>query len=57
MNKKTIYIFRHGQTDYNMSRRVMGQLDIPLNETGRTQAIELANKISEEPTNCTNLSR
>lgn len=49
MNKKTIYIFRHGQTDYNMSRRVMGQLDIPLNETGRTQAIELANKISEEP--------
>lgn len=49
MDKKTIYIFRHGQTDYNVTRRVMGQLDIPLNETGRTQAIELANKISEEP--------
>lgn len=49
MNKKTIYIFRHGQTDYNVARRVMGQLDIPLNETGRAQAIELADKISEEP--------
>lgn len=49
MNKKTIYIFRHGQTDYNMSRRVMGQLDIPLNKTGQAQAVELANKISEEP--------
>lgn len=49
MNKKAIYIFRHGQTDYNMSRRVMGQLDIPLNETGRVQAIELSDKISKEP--------
>lgn len=49
MNKKTIYIFRHGQTDYNVTRRVMGQLDIPLNETGRVQAIELSDKISKEP--------
>lgn len=46
MNKKTIYIFRHGQTDYNVSRRVMGQLDIPLNETGIAQAVELAEKIA-----------
>ena len=42
---KTIYIFRHGQTDYNVARRVMGQLDIPLNDVGRIQAAELANKL------------
>lgn len=43
---KTIYIFRHGQTDYNLARRVMGQLDIPLNDVGRAQATELANKLA-----------
>lgn len=48
MVTKTIYIFRHGQTDYNVTRRVMGQLDIPLNKTGLAQAVELANKISKE---------
>lgn len=46
MKTKTIYIFRHGQTDYNVTRRVMGQLDIPLNETGIAQAVELAEKIA-----------
>ena len=43
---KTIYIFRHGQTDYNVARRVMGQMDIPLNDVGRVQATELANKLA-----------
>ena len=43
---KTIYIFRHGQTDYNVARRVMGQLDIPLNDVGRAQAVELADKLA-----------
>ena len=43
---KTIYIFRHGQTDYNVARRVMGQLDIPLNDVGRVQATELADKLA-----------
>lgn len=43
---KTIYIFRHGQTDYNVARRVMGQLDIPLNDVGRAQATELAEKLA-----------
>lgn len=47
MAAKTIYIFRHGQTDYNAARRVMGRLDIPLNETGIQQATELANKMSD----------
>lgn len=43
---KTIYVFRHGQTDYNVARRVMGQMDIPLNDVGRVQAAELANKLA-----------
>lgn len=46
METKTIYIFRHGQTDYNVTRRVMGQLDIPLNETGIAQAAELSTRLS-----------
>lgn len=46
MTAKTIYIFRHGQTDYNATRRAMGRLDIPLNETGLQQAAELADKLS-----------
>lgn len=46
MTEKTIYIFRHGQTDYNAEKRVMGQLDIQLNKTGINQANELADKMS-----------
>ncbi len=34
----TIYFLRHGETDYNATARMQGQVDIPLNEKGLMQA-------------------
>jgi probable phosphoglycerate mutase len=38
---RRIYVFRHGQTDWNKEGRIQGHLDIPLNESGRSQAVAM----------------
>jgi broad specificity phosphatase PhoE len=41
-----IYLARHGQTAYNLEGRFQGQQPIPLDDTGRAQAAELAEHAS-----------
>lgn len=43
-----LYLVRHGQTAYNIERRLQGQLDIPLTDEGRRQAERLAERLFSE---------
>jgi broad specificity phosphatase PhoE len=47
MPTANVYMARHGQTAYNLERRFQGQLPVPLDETGRRQAAELAERVDE----------
>jgi len=38
MRRPILYFARHGETDWNLERRLQGQHDIPLNALGRVQA-------------------
>lgn len=40
----SIFLARHGQTAYNLEGRFQGQLPVPLDDTGRGQALELAER-------------
>jgi probable phosphoglycerate mutase len=43
-----VLAIRHGETEWNVDNRIQGQLNIPLNETGRWQAHRLALALAEE---------
>jgi broad specificity phosphatase PhoE len=46
MTPASVYLARHGQTAYNLERRFQGHLPVPLDDTGRMQAIDLAERAS-----------
>lgn len=41
-----IVLVRHGQTDWNFTRRIQGSSDIPLNDVGRRQARDAADALA-----------
>ena len=44
-----IWFIRHGETEWNRTKRYQGHSDIPLNENGRRQAQETASLLAKEP--------
>lgn len=42
-----IYVIRHGQTNWNVERRIQGHTNTLLNETGKSQALNLAKKLEK----------
>ena len=43
----TVYVVRHGQTDWNREGRIQGGTDKPLNATGREQAATLGRTLAD----------
>jgi probable phosphoglycerate mutase len=46
---RVFYIFRHGETDWNIERRCQGHTNIPLNSNGLMQARDLAARLEHVP--------
>lgn len=44
----TVYLIRHGETDWNMAGRWQGHADVPLNELGYRQARLVARRLARE---------
>lgn len=50
-----IILVRHGQTAHNRERRIQGHIDIPLDETGRGQAAQLARHLGAQGVRATRI--
>ena len=46
--KTTVYLIRHGETDWNLNGRWQGHTDVPLNDIGLQQAKRLAQRLYKE---------
>jgi probable phosphoglycerate mutase len=49
MEPTRLIVVRHGETAWNVDTRIQGQLDVPLNATGRWQAERLAQALADQP--------
>ena len=43
-----LLFIRHGETDWNRQQRFQGQIDVPLNATGRAQAARVAERLARD---------
>ncbi|RIK83196.1 MAG: histidine phosphatase family protein [Planctomycetota bacterium] len=44
-----LFLVRHGESQFNAEGRIQGQLDVPLSDLGRRQALAVAERFAAEP--------
>ena len=42
-----LYIVRHGETDWNVQRRLQGESDVPLNHEGKAMAVKTGEALEQ----------
>lgn len=47
--KFRVYVVRHGETDWNRTRKLQGQSDVSLNETGLKQSMLVGEALKDVP--------